>query len=222
MHSLLHRFSVTSAFRGSVMKHSFVASSRFRVLSTMGSTTDKNVEISHLTLDNKHATQSYGDYARIMSQGKSGRKLVDITTLGGPSDALADKTWIRGRVQTVRVTGSACFMVIRQGSFNTIQVVYFKDKSSPEALEASQTMLKWLSDLTPESLVDIQGNVVSAQVKSCSVSNIEIALKRCFVVSRANILPFQLEDAARSEADITASLNTARPFPRLGQVTCLN
>lgn len=169
--------------------------------------------VSHISLKS-NPSQLFGDYERIMSQGKSRRKLSNVTSL-----ELSDNVWVRGRVQTIRVTGSACFMVLRQGSFNTIQVVYFKDKSNPEALDKSQRFLKWLGELTLESVVDIEGGVVSAKVKSCSINHLEISLKSCHVVSRAKILPFQIEDAARSDADITASQNTSRPFPRLGQVT---
>merc|ERR1719162_457864 len=44
------------------------------------------------------------------------------------------------------------------------------------------------------------------------------SLERIHTVSRADPkLPFQVEDASRSEAEVEASQTTDRPFPRLGQ-----
>ena len=55
-------------------------------------------------------------------------------------------------------------------------------------------MTQWLSDLPLESVIDIQGLVVEADVKSCSQTNVELALERCYCVSRAaTVLPFLLE-----------------------------
>jgi len=44
-----------------------------------------------------------------------------------------------------------------------------------------------------------------------------VVVRRCYVVSRAGPLPFQLEDAGRPEDEVEASQDTERPFPRLGQ-----
>jgi len=47
---------------------------------------------------------------------------------------------------------------------------------------------------------------------------VEVAIERIHAVSKAEaILPFLVEDAARSEAEVDASQDTDRPFPRLGQ-----
>jgi aspartyl-tRNA synthetase len=44
-----------------------------------------------------------------------------------------------------------------------------------------------------------------------------VSLARCYVVNRAGALPFQLEDAARPDAEVEASQASERPFPRIGQ-----
>ena len=81
-------------------------------------------------------------------------------------------------------------------------------------------MIKYLKSLTVESMIDIEGTLVEANVKSCSVQNMEINLSRVHCVSKAAaMLPFLVEDAARSEAEIDESQDTERPFPRLGQVS---
>ena len=171
------------------------------------------ISVSHLSLH--EAPELYGNFATLMSQGKSGRRFVNIQDL----TASPNKVWIRGRIHNVRAKGSQCFLVIRQGSFQTVQAVHFKDKANPEA---SKRLLNWLGDLPLESVVEIQGTVVGADVKACSRSDVEIALDRCYCVSRADILPFLLEDASRPEADVEASQNSERPFPRIGQDLRLN
>ncbi len=111
--------------------------------------------------------------------------------------------------------GNSCFLVLRQGPFATMQACYFKDKADPEA---SKQRLKFMGGLTCESVVDVQGVLQAASVKSCSVADVELSIQRVYAVSSAEpILPFQLEDAARPEAEVEASQETERPFPRIGQ-----
>ena len=63
----------------------------------------------------------------------------------------------------------------------------------------------------------------SANVKSCTQSDIEIQIRKLFVVSRAPVqLPFLLEDANRPEAEIEASQSSDRPYARVGQDLRLN
>ena len=86
------------------------------------------VPISHLTLDQPDVPL-FGNYATVMSQGVSSRHFLGITELVPAAVGEAPTTvWLRGRVQNVRAKGSSCFMVIRQGSFDTVQAVLFKDK----------------------------------------------------------------------------------------------
>jgi aspartyl-tRNA synthetase len=79
-------------------------------------------------------------------------------------------------------------------------------------------MIQYLKSLTVESIIDIQGTLSEANVKSCSVSHVELSIQRIHCVAKATpVLPFLVEDAARSEAEVEASQDTERPFPRLGQ-----
>ena len=153
------------------------------------------------------------NYTRLMSQSELHR---DFHDLGKLSAADAGKVvWVRARIANVRAKGNSCFLVLRQGPFETVQACYFKDKSAPER---SKAMLKFMGGLTCESVVDAQGTLQAAQVKSCSVTDVELSIQRVYVVSSAEaILPFQLEDAGRPEAEVEASQSTDRPFPRIGQ-----
>jgi aspartyl-tRNA synthetase len=75
---------------------------------------------------------------------------------------------------------------------------HFKDKTQAEA---SKQLIKFAAGIALESIVDVLGTVAAAEVKSCSQNDVEVAMEKLFVVSRAPVaLPFLLEDAARSDA----------------------
>jgi hypothetical protein len=159
----------------------------------------------------------FGDYGLIASQTPVCRSYVetkDVGTTSGPQPG--DTVWLRGRVDNVRARGNACFIVLRSGSFYTIQACHFKDKTDEQA---SKALLKYASDLTLESIVDIEGIVSNADVKSCSQKNVEVHIRKIFAVSRAPAaLPFLLDDAARPESEIEATADTDRPFVGVAQV----
>jgi len=163
----------------------------------------------------------FGDYGLIASQVPVHRTFVEAKDIGkenGP--APGESVWLRGRVASIRAKGNVCFLVIRAGSFYTIQACHFKDKDN---VEQSKAMLKFLSGLTLETIVDIEGVVKSADVKSCSQKNAELQIRKIFTVSRAPAtLPFLLDDAAQSDAEIAATANSARPLVGVSQDLRLN
>lgn len=168
--------------------------------------------VNFLSVDESYPAM--GDLTRVMSRSRTGRAFGLVSELESKSK-VGDKVWLRGRLASIRVKGGSCFLVMRQDSFNTVQACYFKDKENPEE---SQKMLRYLKSLTVESIIDMQGTLVEADVKACSVKTMELSLERIHSVTKADaILPFLVEDAARSEAEVTASQETDRPFPRLGQ-----
>jgi aspartyl-tRNA synthetase len=173
-------------------------------------------DVTFLNVNDLDSYAPYGDMARVMSRSQTGRTFSNVADLDNSNlYKPGDSVWLRGRLQSIRVKGGSCFLVLRQDSFHTIQACYFKDAENPKA---SQKMITYLKSLTVESMVDIYGTLTAAQVKSCSIQNLELVLQRIHCVSKANaILPFSVEDAARSEKDVDASQDTDRPFPRLGQ-----
>jgi len=138
----------------------------------------------------------FGDYKTIASDGITERKFSQVNLLGtenGP--AIGDYVWLRGRINSVRAKGNACFLVIRSNSFYTVQALHFKDKENPDV---SKRLIKFAASISLESIVDIFGVVASADVKSCSQNNVEVQIKKLYVVSRTPAaLPFLLEDASR-------------------------
>jgi len=175
---------------------------------------EKIDDVIYLSYDEQDKYEPFGDMARIMSRSRTGRKFARVEDLGKKHQP-SERVWLRGRLHSIRVKGGSCFLVLRQDSFNTIQAVFFKDKERPEF---SQKMIKYLKSLTEESIIDLEGTLVESDVRSCSVKNVEVKISRIHSVAKANpILPFLVEDAARSEAEVDASQETDRPFPRLGQ-----
>ena len=175
--------------------------------------------VTYLDVAEEAGYAPLGDMATVMSRARSGRAFASVRDVGGP-DAGArhgpgSTVWLRGRVQSLRAKGGSCFLVLRQDAFDTVQAVFFKDKADPDG---SAAMLRYLKSLTVESVVDLEGTVAPADVKSCSVRDAEVVLRRVHAVSAADAaLPFQVEDAARSAAEVDASQGTDRPHPRLGQ-----
>ncbi|GKY98832.1 hypothetical protein MPSEU_000839200 [Mayamaea pseudoterrestris] len=175
------------------------------------------VDVTYLSIDDEASYPAFGDMTRVMSRSRTGREWTRIASLEEQQDKIVEgtKVWLRGRLQSIRVKGGSCFLVIRQDTFHTLQACYFKDKSDPEA---SKQMIRYLQSLTVESMVDVQGILAPASVKSCSVSSMELKLERIHAVSKADaVLPFLVEDAGRSEKEVEDSQTTDRPFPRLGQ-----
>jgi len=175
-------------------------------------------DVQYLSFDRQNDYEPMGDMLRTMSRSRTGRAFVDIADLGVSDEAIhrpGSTVWTRGRLHSIRVKGGSCFLVLRQDSFNTVQACFFKDKEDPEG---SAKMIRYLKSLTVESIIDLEGVVAEASVKSCSVQDVELNIKRIHSVAKADaMLPFLVEDAARSEEEVEASQETDRPFPRLGQ-----
>lgn len=53
----------------------------------------------------------------------------------------------------------------------------------------SKEMIKFSGALTRETVVDVKGTIVKADVKSCTQSDVELSLTRVYVVSRAEVVP---------------------------------
>lgn len=174
--------------------------------------------MTYLSSSEQESYAPFGDMSTVMSRSRSGRDFASVSDIGGGDDAVfgpGKTVWIRGRINSIRIKGGSCFLAVRQNSFDTVQACYFKDKENPEQ---SAKMIKYLKSLTTESVVDLEGTVSPAEVRSCSVNDAELVINRVHSVSNADAqLPFSVEDASRSEREVDESQGTDRPFPRLGQ-----
>lgn len=138
-------------------------------------------------------TQLYGDYKMIQSACKqtgSGRIFTRVEELD--EKLVGKEVWLRARLHNLRPVAKNAFLVLRQRS-STAQAVL-----SPNE-QVTKDMIKWvLKNISTESVVDVKGEIVASDVKSCTQNKVEIAVQRVYVVSRAaQPLPFLPDDAAR-------------------------
>eukprot|EP00037_Helgoeca_nana_P011433 m.102654 g.102654 ORF g.102654 m.102654 type:complete len:608 (-) comp20829_c0_seq1:65-1888(-) len=142
------------------------------------------------------ATDMYGILPRVQSQERTGKaeRFVKIETLDGAM--VGQRVEFRARVQKVIPAGSKmCFLHLRQRCA-TVQAIVRADGDIPAA------MVKFVQRLTIESIVDVSGLLVAAEITGawCTQKTVELSFDKLFTVSAAvPQLPLQLDDAARSE-----------------------
>ena len=154
-----------------------------------------------------HSKEFYGDLPMNRSTEKTGRRWIGVSEISTAMDG--QTVLVRARLQQVRVTGKKAFMLLRQ-KFDTVQGLSIVDEHT------SKQMLKWLEGIPRESVVDVEATVKIAPelVKSCTVSECELLVLKCFVVSKpVERLPISIEDAARP--DSTEDLATVNIDTRL-------
>jgi len=134
---------------------------------------------------------NYGDIPLIQSQDQTDRKWVSV---GSVNDSfVGQEILLRARLHSSRVKGKIGFLVLRE-KFNDIQAVISESEG-----QVSRKMLKWVSGLSKESIVDVYGEVKKPEqeILSCS-QKVELHIKRIYCVSRSHAtLPFQIDDASR-------------------------
>ncbi len=161
---------------------------------------DDETEFAHL----------YGDAALVQSAVITDRVFRRIGEL--TSSDVGQEVWIRARVATSRSVGKGVFVLLRQTT-QTVQAVVWQGSKVPKA------MIKYAAGVSLESIVDIKASVSAAEtpVQSATVKNFELSVSEIHVVSRAQDLPFMVEDAGRNESEAAAS-----GMPIVNQDTALN
>ncbi|KAL2743887.1 hypothetical protein V1477_007763 [Vespula maculifrons] len=146
---------------------------------------------------------SVGKYGQLnMIQSKEAYKERNFIHVKELNKKLENQTvWLRGRLHTSRAKGKQCFIVLRQQSY-TVQGLAAVNE------QISKQMIKFISNITKESIIDIEAiiKIVPAIIESCTQKDVEVHIQRIFIVSAAKPqLPLQIEDAARAvnESDDT-------------------
>ena len=141
--------------------------------------------------------QAYGELILVQSNQSTGREFIHASQLD--ASLIGKEVWVRGRIHNTRAKGNNCFIVVRQCGY-TVQGALFKNET------ISKDMIKFAGSLSRETVVDVKGLVVAAEVKSCTQNDVELSVQRLYVISKAEVgLPLQIEDAGRSEAEIEES-----------------
>ena len=114
---------------------------------------------------------------------------------------IGEEVVLRGRAFNVNNKGKCCFIVLRQ-HVDTVQCCLFQGGNIPKA------MVTYAGKIPKESIIDVHGIVqkVEKQVEATTFKNVEISITKIFVVSRVRVeLPFQIDDAMRTDAEIAAN-----------------
>ncbi|CAG5118385.1 unnamed protein product [Candidula unifasciata] len=133
-----------------------------------------------------HANQSNGRYGNLplsQSQDRTQRRLYKVCELE-PSLA-GQSVWAQ------------CFFVIRQQKW-TVQVVVIQSEN------ISKQVLKFISSVSAESIIDVEGvlQTVGQKIQSCSQQDVELHIQQIWVVSAAEPrLPLLIDDASRPETE---------------------
>lgn len=161
-----------------------------------------------LAVDN--AANLYGDLPIIRSTTITDRVFKNIVDIS--DDLIGQRIWLRARVSTSRGVGKGCFIVLRQNLY-TAQAVMFQGE------KVSKGMVKFATGISLESVVDIFAEVTrpEAPINSVTLKNLELSICEIYCASRAQELPFQVEDAGRNEAEAHAA-----GLPLVNQDTALN
>uniref|UniRef100_A0A0C9QI47 Aspartate--tRNA ligase, cytoplasmic n=1 Tax=Fopius arisanus TaxID=64838 RepID=A0A0C9QI47_9HYME len=138
----------------------------------------------------------YGQMGLIQSSESHGeRKFTDVKDL---QPKIKDQNvWVRGRLHTSRAKGKQCFIVIRQQSYTVQGLAAVNERISKQ-------MIKFISNISKESIIDVKASVktVETKIESCTQKDVEVHIDEIYVVSASRQqLPLQIEDAARSEND---------------------
>lgn len=146
----------------------------------------------------------YGVFPLIQSKEKVDRTLVDISDLNASKSDT--KVWLRGRLFVSRKVGNKqCFFTVRQ-KFHTIQVLITLGEG------VSKPMVKFVSDISRESIIDVEGWLRKSptKIESCTQSDVELHATQVFVISASEPrLPLLIEDAMRPENENENDTNLA-------------
>ncbi|KAL1740154.1 hypothetical protein HDZ31DRAFT_68210 [Schizophyllum fasciatum] len=143
--------------------------------------------------------ENYGPLPLNRSQSRPRQPRFQISTL---EEHVGETVILRARVHTSRGKGNVVFLVLRQ-RIDTVQAVL---TAKPE--KVSKPMVKWASGLSDESIVLVEGVVtaVPTPIQSTTIHNAEIQISKIHLISGLSAtLPFTIDDASRSEAELQAA-----------------
>ncbi|OMO61926.1 Aspartyl/Asparaginyl-tRNA synthetase, class IIb [Corchorus capsularis] len=178
---------------------------------------------SSLSVEEDPYSSNYGDVPLLelksCSQADAGdwsRSVASMnwTEVGALTPEMKEtEVLIRGRAQTIRPVGkNMAFLVVREKGF-TVQCL-----ATAQSDGVSRQMVKFVAGLNRESIVDVIGIVSIPDVPIKGATQQEL-----YCVNKATPnLPINIEDAARSDAEIENALQSGVQLPRVNQDTRLN
>ncbi|KAH7420532.1 hypothetical protein KP509_13G011400 [Ceratopteris richardii] len=161
---------------------------------------------------------NYGDVPLLELQSKAitGRKWKKVSELDASLNG--QSVLLRGRCHTTRGKGKIAFLILREAG-HTVQCVF-----QVEDNVVSKGLIKYINSLSKESIIDVEGTVdiPSAPING-TTQQVELKGRKVYCVSKARpVLPFNLEDASRSEKDFQKAEQEDLQYVRVNQDTRLN
>ena len=141
---------------------------------------------------------NFGDAPLVQSKEITNKVWTPINEL--KPKLAGQKVLVRGHLQTARAVGKCVFVLIRTALYS-VQGVAFETKDG----SVSSAMIKYISGLPAESVVDIGGTVTvpDEPVEAATQKMVEIQMDSLHCIVKARLaLPFQIEDACRPETGL--------------------
>ncbi|TKR77845.1 hypothetical protein L596_018747 [Steinernema carpocapsae] len=132
----------------------------------------------------------YGDFVSPRKEIDASPKYTEVSELNASLDGR--EVLVRGRVHNSRAKGKTCFVVLRAAT-SSVQVMLSVGE------DVSKQMLKFVSKISLESIINIRGTVVKvdSEIASCTQKDVELKPTEVFIVSASEPrLPLQIEDAS--------------------------
>ncbi|OHS97944.1 Aspartate--tRNA ligase, cytoplasmic [Tritrichomonas foetus] len=149
-------------------------------------------------MSEEQTSKLYGDMPLIQSQDQTSRKIYSVSEI---NSELVDKDiYVRAFASVVRGKGKVSFLLLRS-QISTIQACCFVPKEDPNG--EILNMVKYIRSTPVESLVEVYGTLVKVDrpVTSATIQDMEIQIKECHVVSKAQPTPIVVADCARVTED---------------------
>ena len=138
---------------------------------------------SNVTLEDDPAQDNYGNKPNVTSAFSQDAEHVEIRSLNEYHNGktVVVRAWLQNaRSQSAKMG----FVELRKGGNWNIQGVIMASEEEPLV---SRRMVKWITNIHPESYVAVEAKVKQPlePVKSCRVSGLELHITKCYVLSPA-------------------------------------
>lgn len=159
-------------------------------------------------LEDDPAQDNYGNKSNLTSAFSQDAEEVEISALNESHNGktVIVRAWLQNsRVQSAKMG----FVELRKGGNWNIQGVVMASEQEPLV---SRRMVKWITNINPESYVVVEAKVKQPlePVKSCRVSGLELHITKCYVLAAAPAMLGMTMDAA-SQPIVNFSDEGARP-----------
>eukprot|EP00555_Chaetoceros_dichaeta_P012894 CAMPEP_0198261850 /NCGR_PEP_ID=MMETSP1447-20131203/10489_1 /TAXON_ID=420782 /ORGANISM="Chaetoceros dichaeta, Strain CCMP1751" /LENGTH=644 /DNA_ID=CAMNT_0043949897 /DNA_START=39 /DNA_END=1973 /DNA_ORIENTATION=+ len=149
---------------------------------------------------------AFGDVPLIRSETITDRVWTPVGELGVGMEG--KEVLIRGHLHTSRLVGKMAFVLVRS-SLYSVQGLCAEGKGE-DGVDVSNAMVKYVGALPAESVVEVRGVVTlpANPIDAASQKDVEIQITEFHCISKADTMPFLMEDACRpdcgKEADVGA------------------